>query len=164
VDVFKRFLGIPLHPLAVHAPVVLVPLLILCALTYALVPRVRKQVGWLAVALAVVAPLAVFLAKKSGEAFRNIKVDQAREAGIALSNLSAINKHASYGDALLWSSISLGVLVLAYAWILRRSAGSAPSTMLNVAFSVLVVAASAASAYYIFRSGDSGAHMVWQNQ
>jgi uncharacterized membrane protein len=161
--VFDRFLGIPMHPLLVHFPVVLVPLLILSALAYAFVPRLRRYVGWLAVLLAVAAPVSALLAKKSGEAFRNIKVDQARSANIQL-NLADINQHASFADAALWSSIALGALVLALVWLVRRSAGASPSMLITAVSAVLIVAASAVSMYYIFKAGDSGAHMVWRNQ
>ncbi len=67
---FDKINGMPLHPLAVHAAVVLVPLLILVTLGYALVPRLRSRLDWAVLALAVIAPIAVYVAKESGEAFK----------------------------------------------------------------------------------------------
>ena len=43
--VFETFMGLPLHPLVIHAAVVLIPILVLVALGYALVPRLRDRIG-----------------------------------------------------------------------------------------------------------------------
>ena len=42
-DVFATFGGLPLHPLIIHATVVFVPLLVLFAIGYAVVPRLRGR-------------------------------------------------------------------------------------------------------------------------
>jgi hypothetical protein len=43
---FRAFMGLPLHPLAVHAAVIFVPLLALGSAGYAVLPRVRRRLGW----------------------------------------------------------------------------------------------------------------------
>src|SRR5437763_17032393 len=63
-------MGLPLHPLVIHAAVVLIPILVLVALCYALVPRLRDRIGWLAVLMAVIAPLSALGAKITRDAFR----------------------------------------------------------------------------------------------
>ncbi|HEX2356851.1 MAG TPA: hypothetical protein VHI50_10380, partial [Micromonosporaceae bacterium] len=63
---FEEILGVPAHPLLVHAAVVFVPLLIAAALAYALVPALRGRVGWAVALLAVAAPLAAWFATLSG--------------------------------------------------------------------------------------------------
>ncbi len=66
---FEEIAGLPMHPLAVHAAVVFVPLLALAALAYGLVPKLRRKVGWVAVLLALVAPASAVVARLSGDAF-----------------------------------------------------------------------------------------------
>ena len=65
---FDKFMGLPMHPLLVHAVAVFVPLLVLAALAYAFIPPLRARVGWVAVLLAVAAPVSAFVTMKSGEA------------------------------------------------------------------------------------------------
>lgn len=63
-----RIIGLPAHPLFAHAPVVLVPLTALLALTCAISRRQRERLGWLAVGLALASLVFVQLAIGSGEA------------------------------------------------------------------------------------------------
>jgi len=42
--VFEQLLGLPAHPLLLHATVVFVPLLALGTIAYAVVPRLRRRV------------------------------------------------------------------------------------------------------------------------
>ncbi len=58
---FDQINGLPVHALVVHAAVVFVPLLVLGAIAYAVVPRWRPRVGWAVVLLAIAAPAAVFV-------------------------------------------------------------------------------------------------------
>ena len=167
---FEEFLGIPMHPLVVHAAVVFVPLQVVAALAYALVPFVRRHVAWLVVSLAVAAPLAAWLAKLSGDAFRR-RLTRNGTAGADL--LSKIDQHSSYGDATLYASAVLGVLMILLVWVqvsrARRAVaggvsagGSRPASMVTAAvLTVAVLAMGLATGYYVFRTGDSGAHMVW---
>ena len=67
---FEEVFGIPAHPLLVHAAVVFVPLQILAAFAYALVPFVRHYIAWLVAGLAALAPATALLAQESGEAFQ----------------------------------------------------------------------------------------------
>jgi hypothetical protein len=168
--VFEEILGIPMHPLVVHAAVIFVPLQVLAALAYALVPFVRRHVAWLVVALAVAAPLAAWLAKLSGDAFRR-RLTRNGTAGPSL--LPKIDQHSSYGDATLYASAVLGVLMIVLVWVQvsrsRRALGatdaagsSHPASMVVAAvLTVGVLAMAVATGYYVFRTGDSGAHMVW---
>jgi uncharacterized membrane protein len=154
--VFEELLGLPMHPLVVHLPVVLVPLLVLGSLVYALVPKVRSYVGWVAVGLAVAAPLSAVVAKLSGQAYR--------DALYGTQQLPADNPveiHAGYGDVLMWSSIGLGVATLAL-YGLRRGAGPVQPVRQWVVWVAtgLVVVAAAVVAYYVFRVGHSGAEMT----
>lgn len=151
--VFETFLGIPLHPLLIHTAVVFVPLLVAAALVYALVPRLRQRVGWLLVGLAVIAPLCALASKLSGDAFRARLAR--RHASAAL--LSQIDGHRHFGTILVWLVAALGVVALLLALLPAARHGKA----ISLALVVLTVGLSVASAYYVFRTGDTGAHIVW---
>ncbi|HEY8473102.1 MAG TPA: DUF2231 domain-containing protein [Natronosporangium sp.] len=148
---FEEFSGLPLHPLVVHAAVVFVPLLVLVALGYALVPRWRAKLGWLAVGLAVIAPLSALVARQSGNALADRLY-----AGNVQGDLA---NHQDYGSITMWVSIALGVLTLLLVW-LRRSA-SVPS-WLTIAVTVLVVVAAGTAVTYVFLAGDLGSRIHWE--
>lgn len=65
---FDLINGLPMHPLVVHAAVVLLPVTALLAIVVALVPRWSRSWGLLVPILAFVSTGAAFLAKESGEA------------------------------------------------------------------------------------------------
>jgi uncharacterized membrane protein len=148
--VFEGILGLPLHPLAVHAAVIFVPLLVVASLVYALVPSWRSRVGWAVVGLAVLAPITTVVARQSGQAF----------AGrLTLPVEGDLADHQSYGTFTMWITIALGVLALALVWVRRAAAGRA---WLTGALTVLVVAAAVAAGVYVILTGDLGSRIVWE--
>jgi len=155
MDVFETFFGLPLHPLVVHAAVVFIPLLILGALAYALVPRLRPRIGWVVALLAVIAPLSALLSKLSGDAFRaRLARNHTASAGI----LNKIDEHRHFGTITLYLAIGLGVVALALMRVPQLRSNAA----LSVASIVVTVGLSVATGYYVFRTGDTAAHIVWQ--
>ena len=86
--------GVPLHPLVVHAVVVLGPLAALTGLAYAVVPRWRWLLRWPLVVLAVVTAASAFLATQSGEALLESRpelaplVEEHEERGELLRNVA----------------------------------------------------------------------------
>jgi glucan phosphoethanolaminetransferase (alkaline phosphatase superfamily) len=150
-SVFETFMGLPLHPLVIHAAVVFIPLLVAGALAFALVPRLRPRIDWAVAALAVVAPLSALLAKLSGDAFR------ARVARnhMPAATLVKIDEHGGFATITLSLTVALGLVVLALVFIRRRPV--VLSGVLVVAAVVLAVV----TGYYVFRTGDSAAHIVW---
>ena len=176
---FEEVLGIPAHPLLVHAAVVFVPLQILAAFAYAIVPYVRRLIAWLVVALAVVAPLAALFSKLSGDAFRARLI---RNGSVGPPVLDKISQHSSYGNNTLYFSIGLSVVMLALVAVQvlrsRRPAtagvaagdgeearkGDQPakgSIVVAAVLTVAVLVVGAFTGYYVFRTGDTGAHIVW---
>lgn len=169
---FEEILGIPAHPLLVHAAVVFVPLQILAALAYALVPFVRRYIVWFVVGIAVIAPITVFTAKLSGDAFRarKIRIGQASD-----ELLARIDQHSSFGVRTLYASLILSVLMILMLFAQtrsRRGVGSPPggaetstpgkgSMVLGIILTVAVLGAGATAGYFVFKTGDSGAKMVW---
>lgn len=103
--------GLPLHPLLVHFPLVLVPLLVLLVLLYVLIPPLRKRVGWAVLVLAILAPVAVFFARWAGKSFADSVLDALPPGSTEREAKSdGINGHEMYGDWLLW--LTIGVLPL----------------------------------------------------
>jgi uncharacterized membrane protein len=151
--VFDEFAGLPLHPLAVHGAIVLVPLLVLASVVYALVPKLRSRVSWVAVLLAVVAPLSAVMAKLSGDGLQE---------GLGLAIEGQLADHRDFGTITMWVSIALGVLTLALAWVRRTGGSSRAWSWLVGALTVLVVLVALVAAYYVFQTGDLGSRMVWE--
>ncbi|MEU2611347.1 DUF2231 domain-containing protein [Micromonospora sp. NPDC007271] len=156
---FREFNGLPLHVLVVHVVVVLVPLLALISVAYGLVPRWRSRLDWAVAGLAVVTPIAAYVATESGEAFEEAQ----RERGIGGEFLRKIEEHSEYGDTLLWYTIGLAVaalLLLLLASGLARVRGL-PRWLVPVLAGVVVVLAVFALVY-VYLTGDSGAQVVWE--
>jgi uncharacterized membrane protein len=163
--VFEEFLGIPLHPLLVHGAVIFVPLQILAIFGYALLPRYRPYTTWFVLAVAVIGPLAALGAKLSGQALRARLVRHGTtDPGI----LAKIDEHRSYGDRTFWLALGLGVLMLAFVGIIRvRRRGSGESTagsggVLTIGFTAVLIVLGLITGYYVFKTGDTGAHIVWK--
>jgi uncharacterized membrane protein len=160
--VFEEFMGIPAHPLLVHAAVVFVPLLIVVAIGYAVVPGLRRYLWWAAAALAVAAPVTALVAKLSGDAFRARMV---RNGTATEDFLPRIDEHRMFGTNLVYAAAALGILVIALVLVTRPSTDPDlprnSSSVVAIVFIVGALAASAASGYYVFKTGDTGAKMVW---
>ena len=155
---FDQFNGMPVHVLLVHAAVVFVPLLALAAVVYALVPRLRSRVGWVAALLAVGAPVAALFAKLSGEAFK----DRLVASGMPATALEPINTHQGYGDLTFFSSLALGIVTGAMIYLVSRASGGRPlPRAADLGLAALVVVLAGVAGYFVFMTGDSGATAVW---
>ncbi|MFC6084803.1 hypothetical protein [Sphaerisporangium aureirubrum] len=150
---FEDVFGLPAHPLIVHTAVIFIPLLAVGAVVFGVVPRVRPQLGWAVALLSVVAPIAAFAAKASGEAF----IDRNFGGEVPEGPLGAkLDEHMSYANPLLYSTIALGVSTLLLVYSSLRL-GKVATAILTVITVVLAVAAG----FYAVRSGHTGAVAVW---
>ncbi len=158
---FETVLGIPAHPLLLHAAVVFIPLLVAAALAYALVPAIRPRIGWAVVLLALAGPLSALFAKLSGDAFRRRLI---RRHLVSPQVISKVTTHQGYGNMTLYLTVALGVVVLVMVAVAlaRRNRSGASWTALSLVLLVASVGLSVATGYYVFRTGDTGAHIVWQ--
>lgn len=160
--------GLPLHPLVVHAVVVLVPLAVLAAVLVAVWPTARARFGWPAVVVAAAATASIPLATSTGEDLRD-----------RLSPDPLIATHAELGDQLLILMAPMAVLLTGLVLLARRrrlaeateatEATGTPATAPRwtrpaaVALTIAVVALAALSAVQVVRIGDSGARAVWHD-
>lgn len=142
--------GLPVHPLVVHAAVVLVPLTALGVLLMALWPRFSRSLGWLVVVGGVVAAGASVVAKASGEALE----ERVGEPGF---------DHGDLGEAMpLFAAALLGVAVV--LWLMDRSTpadGPAPRRALRIVVALVAVLVAVGNLVWVYRVGDSGAKSVW---
>lgn len=156
----NKIAGIPVHVLVIHFVVVFVPLLIIGAVAYAAVPRWRKKIDWAVLILAVIAPVSALIARLSGLQLRTDLIAK----GYSGKPLANIDKHMGFGNMTLWLSIALGVVALAligYAWRTARTEGSPQHPLVRPIGLVVTLVLGAFLGYYVYRTGDSGAHNVW---
>ncbi|MBB5870472.1 putative membrane protein [Allocatelliglobosispora scoriae] len=170
---FNEINGIPAHPLLVHFAVVFVLLLVVGSVVYALVPFLRKRIGWAVVALAIVAPVCAWFAKEAGESLRAARF---AVPGLPANIVAGLDDHQRFGELTEYFSLGLGVATLLLVLVStargratvaeggdgepmpKRSTGALIAT---VGLSIVVVVLAGFTAYYIYKTGDSGAKLVW---
>lgn len=149
---FDLINGLPVHPLVVHAVVVLLPLAALGTIALVLRPAWRQRFGLLVVAAAAVSTALLPVATSSGESLE--------------SRVGDPGAHAGLGEALIWFAIPLLVLVTALVHLdrrRRRTDSDTGATALRVVATLALVAALAATVQ-VYRVGDSGARAAWGDQ
>jgi hypothetical protein len=144
--------GLPLHPLIVHAVVVLLPLSALGVIAVAIRPAWLSRYGKLVIAVATASVLAIPLATSSGERL----AARVGEPGV----------HAELGDTLIWFAMPLLAAVVALAWLRRRTtagdrASAGGHSRLSLVVAVVAVLIAAANLVQVYRIGESGARAVW---
>jgi uncharacterized membrane protein len=143
--------GIPVHPLVVHAVVVLLPLAVVGTLAIAVRPGWRRRYGHLVVACAALATALIPVATSSGEALEE--------------RVGRPGNHAQLGDQLIWFAVPLLVLALALVVLDRRATGAQASAPKRggalTVVAVLAVVAALACGVQVYRVGDSGARAAW---
>jgi hypothetical protein len=152
--------GLPLHPLVVHAAVVLVPLAAVAALAYALVPRWRWVLRHPTLVIGLAAAAAVQVAAMTGDSLKA----SLGEAG----HLIAV--HEMWAGRLQAATWVLAVLVAGAWWLLphgsplpagdRRSPVSTLIRPVTVALPLLAVTV----VVLVVLTGDAGARAVWAAQ
>ncbi len=146
----------PLHPLVVHAVVVLGPLAALTGLVYAAVPTWRWLLRWPLVVLAVVVAVAALVAVAAGE---DLLASRPELAPI-------VADHEQAGEMV--RTVALGYVVVAglAAWALGgtsalASGRGARETRLGIPVAVLLAVGAVALLVTVYLAGDSGAAAVW---
>lgn len=155
MDVF----GLPLHPLVVHAAVVLVPLTMVGALAVGFWRAARRRFGSLVLGLSVVSAVSVFVARASGTALKD-----SRPAVPPI-----VDAHEAWGSALVWPSVTvvLGIgLVLIAQWFTTRPEGEekdvvARARLFHLIGIVVTVASAITGLTLVVLTGHSGATAVW---
>jgi hypothetical protein len=146
---FDTVTGLPLHPLVVHAVVVLLPLMAVVTIAVAARPAWRGFALPVLVADVVTLVLA-FVAKESGEKLQ-VRLEALRGNGAKVAQ-----EHAEQGE--LVPLFALGLVVAAFVvYFGRRKPGlAAVGTVLSVIAGIAVVA-------WTIVVGHSGATDVWSS-
>lgn len=140
--------GLPLHPLVVHAAVVLGPLGALTALLYVGMPRRRDQLRWPMLVASLVGTGAVVAAYFSGRDFLAGRPELARDTQVLL--------HRDRAELLVWLALAFAAVAVAAAALHHRTG---PLRWLLAG--VLAVAAAAVLVQVVL-TGDAGARAVWE--
>ena len=151
-----KIFGLPAHPLFVHAPIVLLPLVSILAIVAALRPRVQRFFGWWLPVMAVVVLAMVQVTMMAGT-----KLD-------AALNLGNAAKHRHLAETTRIFAFGLVVATFGLWWFGRqatREAQAATATsrgrQLVMVFSALSVVLALLSTVWVARTGHEGAKIHW---
>ena len=150
--------GLPLHPLVVHAAVVLIPLTAVLAIGFAVLPSWRWLLRWPTAAASVVCVGIAFLATKSGESLEEQR---------SLQKL--VETHQERGELLANLTIVLAVVVVVAALLLPGPSGLASGkgamarrvSYADKVLPVVLVVVALVVLVQVVLTGDSGARAVW---
>ena len=157
---FSTFFGLPAHPLFVHVPVVLIPLVSLGAIAMACSARVRAQFGWLVLALGIVAGLSTQLAIETGQALRH-----------SVPQSAALRRHVQIAESirplilvvfLIAAAVMLTDRFAKGAWPFRGRTGTAPGVAVRAVLIGLTVVFVLGANVRLYQIGESGARATWQ--
>jgi uncharacterized membrane protein len=143
----ETVLGLPLHPLVVHATVVLVPLTAMLLVLTSVSPRLRAWAGPLPLVAAAISVVLAPLSTSTGENLEEVFPEN-----------DLIEKHADLGEMLIWWVVAMLVVAAAQHLLARRgSVGKGLATALMV----LGVVVGIGTTVQVALIGHSGAKAVW---
>ena len=146
--------GLPVHPLIVHAAVVVVPAGAVAVALAAVWPRFRHWFSWGTPAAALAAVILVPLTTSSGESLEH-----------QLPRTALIESHARLADGLLPWVIGLTVLAVVGWWMHGLAGQFGPrrplARWIPVLVTVLAVAAAVGTLVEVVLIGHSGAAAAW---
>jgi uncharacterized membrane protein len=147
-----RAFGLPAHPLIIHVPVILVPLVGLAALALMARPDWAPRWGVPAGVFAVAANAATILAVGAGEALR------ADRGGGRPDEVAKLDEHAQAGETLRILMFLFTIALLATLWAHRT--GRLRGPLLTPA-RIVVAGLAIASIFFVIRTGHLGAQLTW---
>ena len=148
--------GLPLHPLIVHAVVVLTPLTVLALLVGTFWPAARRRLGIVTPLGALVVLVLVPITVVAGQTLAEV-----------IGPIPAVERHQELGEMLLPWAIALFIVAAAqWAWfrygdarVRRDSPTGARAVVIGLAVASVVVGIG--TVVLLVLIGDSGARAVW---
>jgi uncharacterized membrane protein len=157
----SKLFGLPAHPLFVHVPVVLIPLVAIGAIAIACSASVRDRYGWLVLWIGVVAGGSTQLAIESGKALRR-----------SVPRSAELQRHVHIAESIRPLILLLFLIALGIMLFDRRARGAWPFTGAGSQSSMkalpragvvaLTVIVAVGTNVRLFQIGDSGAKATWQ--
>ncbi|GAB3070185.1 hypothetical protein GCM10027053_38330 [Intrasporangium mesophilum] len=155
---FDYIFGLPMHALAIHAVVVLVPLSALCAIAYVARPSWRTALRWPTAVGALVSGVSAFVAAESGEQLL-VRVSATRAR---TTDFDLVQQHVDWGDRAKLFCLLFMVLTLAAVWFVRPPEQETPrSRPFEVLLSILVTLGALTAITTVVLAGHAGAEAVW---
>jgi hypothetical protein len=154
--------GLPAHPLFLHVPVILIPIVAVATLVYVVLPRWAAPYGEALAATAVVTLAGTVLTVDAGFGMRARMVHQFQGIPLppALRPNGLVSRHAHYARILelLMFVFTFALLVLVVVAARRASRPRGVDAGLRVAAAGLALAC----LFFVVRAGDLGAKAVWR--
>ena len=150
------FNGLPLHPLLVHAVVILIPLTAIALLLAVFWPAARRRLGLVVPLAALLLVVLVPITVQAGEALKEV-----------VGPIPAVLTHESYGQMVLPWVISLAVVAVGewvwYRFFDERMTTSSPRfvRVLRIVIAVAAVIVAVGSIVIVVLTGEAGTRAVW---
>jgi len=151
--------GLPLHPLIVHAVVILVPLTALAVVVGTLWPAARRRLGVVTPLAALIVLILVPITVAAGESLRDV-----------VGPLPGVDAHEALGRMLLPWVIAMFVASAAqwawYRWGVPRMQSQGTerargTAVISIVIGVIAIAAAVGALVVVVLIGESGARAVW---
>lgn len=155
---FDTVLGLPVHPLVVHATVVVLPAAALSVAMAALWPSFRSRAGAVPLVLSIAALALVPISVQSGGNLAE-RVDES----------ALVETHQSLGEDLLPWVIALAAAAAALFWLRwdqrRRDPGDrrAPYRLMVAGIVVAALVGASGTTVQVVRVGHSGSEAAWSD-
>ena len=152
---FDTIFGLPMHPLVVHATVVVVPLSAVLVALAALSRRFRSWAGFLPFGASVLGLILVPISTSSGEGLQN-----------RLPQNALIERHAELADGLLpWVIVlTVAAAALFFVHLREKSVAVGPlSRAILAAVMVVAIIGSVGTVFQAGRIGHAGAEASWSD-
>jgi uncharacterized membrane protein len=149
-----EILGLPLHPLIVHATVVIVPLAALGAIVISLLKWARIRYSELVLLAAIASPILTYITMKAGQALFDEQFAQSKSAALQL--------HMTLGNTLVWWTIGLlagVVLVYLAQWLINKE--NPRGRLVLIIGAVLSIGFGIVCIVQVVRIGHAGAAAAW---
>ncbi len=159
--IFDEFFGVPTHPLAVHAPIVLIPIIAIVSVVVLFRSSWRERAAIPLAVLSLVMVAMLFVAKESGESVKN-----------ADNIFGDIDRHEDLANqtfilSVVWLALAAGAGVAVF--VQRRNdatslSAAAVDTGRNQVFLVLNALATVAvivATIWLIRTGHAGSDSRW---
>lgn len=146
-SLLDTFNGLPVHPVVVHAVVVLLPLVAVLAVLMVINSRFSRRFGPIVVALGLIAAGAALVAKESGEQL--------------LRHIESSPTHVQLGSRTPLYAGLYFLLLLGF-WLLDRGIpGNRRRPAFVIILGLLLAIASVMICVQVYLVGHSGAEVVW---